>query len=445
MKKQTGLFIFIILLCALLAGCSLIGEKAEPFSEEEFIAAIEQAAAEKKTELIFAYETSDTLETRMDDALTKAYSRYIVGENILNISWTAKTALLSTSVSLELEYSDDYTDERASAYAYTEKTFTEMLEQAILGRRETLTMLLFNDGTITDTGLEAEINRILFSGENAVMTYYLSSTQYSVTTYDEYLVLDLTLEYIEDTPFGSIPQPADPLDAIKETLRQWETDNSAILYLPEAPADPEAYCNMIVTTAIANDADFCYNSDTYYWNAYGTRDSIITLNRKCEYDESELRRMREEITAEAQKIAAEVTSTEPKETVKEIAGLICNRVSYDDPLANSILSEHGLSHESNIRRTAYGALIDGTSVCTGYAKAFQLVCDFAGIECWTIDGTVDEVGHEWNAVFIDGEKYYVDLTFADTGRKDKAFYLFDDGLFREQGYIIDEGFYIPAA
>ena len=447
MKKHILMCVISILIVTMLCtGCSILGAKAEVFAEETFIAALEQAAAQKQASLSFAYAASDALEAELDSALTKAYDRYIIGENIANISWTAQPFLRSTEIRLDLEYKEKYSDERSSAIRYSEEAFAAAVIEKISAREETLRMLFLNDGTITDTGLKAEMDRILFGGEYAAMTYYLSRAQYSVTTYDEYLVLGLEFDYAENTvgAFADLPQPESTEQAIEEILKQWNDSNIALLYLSETPADAEAYCHTVVTTAIANDADFTYNCETYYWNAYGTRDCIITLDRRYDYDQSELDRMSAEVTEAARQIAAEVTETDPAAAVKEIAGILCDRVTYDDPLASSILSEHELSHESNIRRTAYGALINGASVCTGYAKAFQLICDLKGIDCWTVDGTVEDVGHEWNAVFIDGEMLYVDVTFADTG-KNKDFYLFGEDLYQEKGYTADAGFYIPAA
>ena len=447
MRKQTLLLtVMILILAVFCTGCSFLGAEAAPFAQDEFIAALEQAVNGQQTKLSFTYEASDTLETQLDAALTEAYDRYIIGENVENIYWATKPFIRSTAVNLDIEYKADYSDGRASAVPYSADVFAEEIQKAVIARGGALEMLFPNDGTITDKVLETEMDRILFGGEYAAMTYYLARAQYSVTTYDEYIVLRLTMEYQEDQTkdFSAIPQPETIDDAIREVLEQWTESNVATLYLPVSPEDPEAYCHTVVTTAIANDADFTYNCETYYWNAYGTRDCIVTLDRRYDYDQAELDRMGEEVTAAAQEIAAQITAEEPTEKVREIAEILCDRVAYDDPLANSILSEHELSHESNIRRTAYGALIDGISVCTGYAKAFQLICNQLGIECWTIDGTVEDVGHEWNAVYIDGEMYYVDVTFADTG-KDKDFYLFGNDLYQREGYAADEDFYIPAA
>ena len=47
---------------------------------------------------------------------------------------------------------------------------------------------------------------------------------------------------------------------------------------------------------------------------------------------------------------------------------------------------------------AYGALVDGKAVCEGYARAFQLLCNKANIDCVLLSGTADSDNHAWNGV-----------------------------------------------
>ena len=69
---------------------------------------------------------------------------------------------------------------------------------------------------------------------------------------------------------------------------------------------------------------------------------------------------------------------------------------------------------------AYGALIGGEIVCEGYARAFQLLLNRAGIECCIVTGRSgsyvgDEniANHAWNAAKINGSWYQVDVTWDD--------------------------------
>ena len=60
-------------------------------------------------------------------------------------------------------------------------------------------------------------------------------------------------------------------------------------------------------------------------------------------------------------------------------------------------------------------------VCEGYAEAFKLLCDAAGIKCICgeangqkiVNGVAKTAAHKWNLVNIDGKWYYYDATWND--------------------------------
>lgn len=67
---------------------------------------------------------------------------------------------------------------------------------------------------------------------------------------------------------------------------------------------------------------------------------------------------------------------------------------------------------------AYGALCGGRAVCEGYAKAFELICQYAEIPCLPVGGSATDTDgnsqlHMWNKVLLDGEWYNVDCTWDD--------------------------------
>ena len=66
--------------------------------------------------------------------------------------------------------------------------------------------------------------------------------------------------------------------------------------------------------------------------------------------------------------------------------------------------------------TAYGALVDGSAVCEGYAKAMQLLLKRCGITAVLVTGQSVKTGeqHMWNRITIHGETYHLDPTWNDT-------------------------------
>ena len=63
--------------------------------------------------------------------------------------------------------------------------------------------------------------------------------------------------------------------------------------------------------------------------------------------------------------------------------------------------------------TAFGALVKGSAVCDGYTKAAQLLLDRLGIENYYVDGTSNGELHSWNLVKLNGNYYFMDITWDD--------------------------------
>lgn len=70
--------------------------------------------------------------------------------------------------------------------------------------------------------------------------------------------------------------------------------------------------------------------------------------------------------------------------------------------------------EFNDSFTAYGALLKGKCVCAGYAAAFKLLADSAGLESIVVTGMLEgTMSHAWNKVKLDGTWEVVDSTNND--------------------------------
>lgn len=61
--------------------------------------------------------------------------------------------------------------------------------------------------------------------------------------------------------------------------------------------------------------------------------------------------------------------------------------------------------------TSYGAFVNHNVVCQGYALAFKVLMDRAGIPCCYVKS--DAMNHAWNMVQLDGNWYHVDVTWDD--------------------------------
>ncbi len=61
--------------------------------------------------------------------------------------------------------------------------------------------------------------------------------------------------------------------------------------------------------------------------------------------------------------------------------------------------------------TIYGVLCKGVAVCEGYAKTYSYLLKMVGIDSEICSSR--RLVHAWNIVYIDGEKYHVDVTWDD--------------------------------
>lgn len=64
-------------------------------------------------------------------------------------------------------------------------------------------------------------------------------------------------------------------------------------------------------------------------------------------------------------------------------------------------------------QSAYSALVNGKTVCAGYARAFQYLMQQLGIPCYYCTGYSGQ-NHAWNIVCLYGDYYNVDVTWDDT-------------------------------
>ncbi len=68
---------------------------------------------------------------------------------------------------------------------------------------------------------------------------------------------------------------------------------------------------------------------------------------------------------------------------------------------------------AEMNQSAYSALVNGQTVCAGYARAFQHIMQKLGIPCYYCTGFAGE-SHAWNIVSLDDGFYNVDATWDDS-------------------------------
>ncbi len=108
-----------------------------------------------------------------------------------------------------------------------------------------------------------------------------------------------------------------------------------------------------------------------------------------------------------------------KDKIKTIHDYIINNTDYDTLKIDNIKDE---TYKSN---TAYGVLIEGYGICSGYSDAMKIFLDKFNI----VNYKINNEEHIWNLVQLNGKWYHLDLTWDDP--------ISDKNVTRDSYFLID--------
>lgn len=167
------------------------------------------------------------------------------------------------------------------------------------------------------------------------------------------------------------------------------------------PMGLSAYTTWTVTDPIKNEISVKMEFEYYK----GT----ISLDKAAE--------MKKQTLAEAKRLVRELdlANKNEYEKVYYINQYICDNCIYtpDDEY-------------TWVAQTAYGTLIEGSSVCEGYARTAQILFSLCGVESYFVVGDTPEGAHAWNIVKVDGKYYQLDATWNDTDVARNSYFLVTD-------------------
>ncbi len=79
-----------------------------------------------------------------------------------------------------------------------------------------------------------------------------------------------------------------------------------------------------------------------------------------------------------------------------------------DPDGSLRANEETLS--ADLGSSVYGALVENIADSRGIALAYAALCHEAGIECYVVSGTFDQLDHSWNIIRLGDLFYHVDVS-----------------------------------
>lgn len=127
------------------------------------------------------------------------------------------------------------------------------------------------------------------------------------------------------------------------------------------------------------------------------------------YDLTDMRNILGVMETIKKSIPENATELQKFMSVYKAIGLLAD---YD--CSGCINSEEYVEGGEKITRSLKGLLIEGRTVCVGYALALEKILQYVGIEAKMVSGYTyndPNSGHEWNQVKIDGKTYNTDLTW----------------------------------
>lgn len=231
---------------------------------------------------------------------------------------------------------------------------------------------------------------------------------------------------------------------------------NSVFYYDLITDEQKAYYDLFLESSLNNEnsikGNFALNEDDYF----------IAL-KAFTYDYPNYYWWAKGISASYSSKSFEATSIESKENIvtniellnnkkNEILSNCRNENNYiiikniHDYLVNNIVYDSNADNSHNI----LGSLLQGESVCDGYALAFKYLCNEAGFNCNVIEGTAfnsknQMEEHAWNEVELNGEWYLVDTTWdnqydEETGKNVAVYHYFliNDEMMNSDHYPIED-------
>jgi hypothetical protein len=177
-----------------------------------------------------------------------------------------------------------------------------------------------------------------------------------------------------------------------------------------------------------------YNS-FYNINTKVSTSGEVSIEVELKYTPDKIEEINSKVNEVLKKLKLDDLST--KDKIKKIHNYIIDNSTYDNEATN------GKSiYDSN---SAYGNLIEGFSVCSGYSDAMAIFLDVLKIP----NLKVSSANHIWNLVLVDGKWLHLDLTWDDTENEkynNNYFLITKEKLFKldSKEHQFDESFFLEA-
>ena len=224
--------------------------------------------------------------------------------------------------------------------------------------------------------------------------------EYGHTAENSYFIED-NFAYVDSYENAEVHSKKEIIDSIYYLI------NSGVTYSKRYCAKEYKSCYQDME-AVSNDTNLLsiLNNYVHPFNSFDSiifnfDENIIEIEIKHTYSKENIDELNNKIDS---LIKSELKDTMPiEEKIKSIHDYIINHTEYDTLKTENIKDT---TYKSN---TAYGVLLEGYGICSGYSDAMKLFLDKLNI----INYKISNDQHIWNLVYINGKWLHLDLTWDD--------------------------------
>ena len=245
----------------------------------------------------------------------------------------------------------------------------------------------------------------------------------SVVSAWEMVPLDGAAEY--EVP-GAYTTPGDAAAVLREQMKARRTDFVFKYINPDYLTEDEVgeLFDEVLELAMAHTGDpkegdyllWHYRWYSYYYNCrYDKASNQYNFEIHCTfaYNSSAAQEAAMDSAVDNLLQSLDVSGLNDYAKISAVYDYICENVKYD------------YRTTSNIKYTAYAALVNGKTVCQGYALLLYRLALELGVDCRIIPGTANGDSHRWDIVLLNGAYYNLDPTY-DAGEKTYSCFLVCD-------------------
>ena len=336
---------------------------------------------------------------------------------------------------------------------------TSSLAQKLYGNTsgaETATEGTTESGDTGSTGTDSNIRVTLPNGTPGEMNGYVApaldqlqipedvggKTGFTPIQPDEQEIPDQEAQNLEETLSSGETGDGLSFSAEEYPYYQMLTENQQSVYrqiyanaqkLTEKFAPEKTVSASDVKTAfeaVIGDHPELFWLETGYSSKYLANGQCVEIDLKYNSTANDLENAKQKFDAAAQNLisgAAALGSDYEKE--KYVHDALAAAVTYD--------------LTADVNQSAYSALVNGKSVCAGYARAYQYLLQQLGIPCYYCTG-YSGGDHAWNIVKLDDGYYNVDVTWDDASTLRYDYFNKTDADFASTHVRQNLSVYLPA-